>query len=334
MAWSQGPHEQSTWIVVVTIGTIATLDAQDTLDAVNLSVSATVDRGDGNGAVPATITAWSWKIDGLTTGIAGPTTETPTYTPTTSGVRVASVDVTIEGVVYPSSLRTFEIGREGWILLEDVDLTAGEIQDLTAIVSGDPFVVDGATRSITRSGTIVSCTVGGGTGLLVSFNGSGAYISVRRTFANLIPGYGIEDDVMVLYRRAAGRTTNTNHVDRIGWFGVRELGCEAKHTEGARLATKFGGWVYGAANGIDPTIIGYRRRGRDFTALSSAAGAGAGWPAFSSLTKVGYAGLLQDGNDTEALATSDTVDLFVTQGIIATARSNAEFTQQSIWVRR
>lgn len=87
--------------VVVTISTV--ID-QSTLNPVSPTVNATV-----NGAA-ATITAWAWKVNGSTSGIAGPTTATPTYTPTTKGEKAITCDVTIGGVVYASTPEYFIVG--------------------------------------------------------------------------------------------------------------------------------------------------------------------------------------------------------------------------------
>lgn len=135
------------------VATISSVADQSTLNAVSPTVSATIN------SLPATITAWAWKVNGVTTGVTGPTTATPSYTPTTAGAKVITVDVTINGVVYSSLPEIFTVGPTALSVSvatpsAQLGLTAATL-DSTVTGGVTPYTyawtVDGATTGLSSS---------------------------------------------------------------------------------------------------------------------------------------------------------------------------------------
>jgi len=171
-------------VVTITLGTVAD---QPTLNPITFPApTATVD------GAPATITAWSWLVDGATTGITDETVEQAVYAPTAAGTRTRTLTATIDGVEYQSGGDTFEVGVGGWVTLADVDTSALVLADWR---SGGPYTLGGAAITINAPAAVDVLGPDGSAGIQFSQTGeayfsgtvrNGAAVSIL--IADMFPG--------------------------------------------------------------------------------------------------------------------------------------------------
>lgn len=99
----------------IVVGTISTITNATDLTAKTPTLSVTIDRGDGLGAVAIVPEAWDWLQDDSDAGITGPTTATPSIAISAAGKRTVTCRFTID-VDGQGTLREYEAEPESYVV--------------------------------------------------------------------------------------------------------------------------------------------------------------------------------------------------------------------------
>lgn len=324
-------------IVVVTIANVAD---QLTLSPVLPTVSATIDRGDGLGPVPATITAWAWKCNGATTLVTGYTTATPTVTPTDAGQHTLSCDVTIGGVVYPSQVEVFRVGdTDGRVQTHAVDWTAAAN---AGTHTGATVTRDGLDY-IFGSGSSSSAVATEGVGLVMD---DGAAGSIACDWAGSDSGSGTitQADDVVIYVAYDGGINDVADNITVSWLRssgadrfAAEVGYYASaHHVGLKLRrSTVDTWTRKATTSASRVVALRIIKGVLAEVRYNTTAYAGTWPVFSTMTKVfatrtSNVVTAQDLNSTD---TADKIDPSTSIGRLAVSGANRTIAATAIFTR-
>jgi len=308
--------------IAAPVAAIAAIADSDSLGSHTLDASGSTGTG----------LAYAWdtygpQADPAIVDDADPTTTCTSTATSGAGQYTVVLNVTDDFGRVSTAEETWAVGQGRWVLIEDIDLTAGALQDVKAGGAGS-YTVDGRAFTCGNVSATSACTLGGGIGYSRSFDTADRYATLQSLWS-AIPDYSDDNDYMIQVYRTAGTTSAAQQTVRLGWYGAKECGCEFVHGSGVHSTTNFGGWVDGSNAAVDPTVLGVRRNRGAVQALHSTA---AGAVAPDDMTLTGHIGLLQDGNDSACILGTDTIDGF-THEFLTNAAWTEIWTAWKVWRR-